>query len=478
MIPPHGFLTDNEENYFALAERFVDPGAWPQETAVFDASRHRMLSDATLGALVATIGYAPSQIVTRLLAVAGYAIVLPALFRVFSLTALDAALVLMTTALIGQDIMGGEWLFSGYEAKVAAYVLVLAGLRLTLVSQQMIVAVLLFAAATYFHFLVGGFWFIAVMALRLLDSPKDLRRVAAAAVLFAVIVAPLVGVIAWSRLADSAAAQAFDGPSPDVIFSIIREPHHQSPFLTWAYFRENWLPGYVMAAAMLLACLAVAWRGPTRQLRVLAAWLAGLLAYLFLVLAPKYLDRDTGVLGKFYLFRPSSLILLLWLMLTLAVTAVMFGHRAWVVRSALLAMIGSAFLFVQTGRLIDDVTADAALDREKRMLAAAVIRATAPGDVVLIDPDLESQLLDFERRTRRPTLVMWKFAPTNDAELITWYRRMMFRQQVFDEGCGKDADTFQIRYLLTMPAHAPRLAATCGAEIFRVGEWVMLRRSS
>jgi hypothetical protein len=211
---------------------------------------------------------------------------------------------------------------------------------------------------------------------------------------------------------------------------------------------------------------------------MLAAWLAGLLAYLFLVLAPKYLDRDTGVLGKFYLFRPSSLIVLLWLMLALAVTAVMFGHRAWVVRSALLAMLGSAFLLVQTGRLIDDVTADAALDREKRLLAAAVIRATAPGEVVLIDPDAESQLLDFERRTRRPTLVMWKFAPTNDAELIVWYRRMIFRQMLFDEGCGKDADTFQIRYLLTTPAHAPRLAATCGAEIFRVGEWVMLRRSS
>ncbi len=29
LIPPHGILSDNEENYFALAERFVDGGAWP-----------------------------------------------------------------------------------------------------------------------------------------------------------------------------------------------------------------------------------------------------------------------------------------------------------------------------------------------------------------------------------------------------------------------------------------------------------------
>jgi hypothetical protein len=384
----------------------------------------------------------------------------------------------MTMALIGQDIIGGEWLFSGYEAKVAAYVLVLAGLRRTLLSQQLIVAALLFAAATYFHFLVGGFWFVAAMALRLLDNPRDLRGVAAAAALFAVMVAPLAGVIAWSRIANSTAVQTMDGPSPDVIYSIIREPHHQSPFLTWAYFRENWLPGYIMAAAMLLACVAVAWHASKRQLRVLAAWLAGLLAYLFLVLGPKYLDRDTGVLGKFYLFRPSSLILLLWLMLMLAVTVAMFGRRAWIARSALLAMLGSAFLFVQIGRLTDEVVADMAREGQKRLLTAAVIGATAPGDVVLIDPDAESQLLDFERRTRRPTLVMWKFAPTNDAELVTWYRRMTFRQVLFDEGCGNDADALQVRYLLTTPQHAARFAGTCGAEIFRVGSWVMLRRSS
>ena len=80
LIPPHGILSENEENYFALAERFVDGSAWPQETAIFDASRHRMLSDATLGALVSAIGYAPAQVVTRLLTVAAYALVLPPLF--------------------------------------------------------------------------------------------------------------------------------------------------------------------------------------------------------------------------------------------------------------------------------------------------------------------------------------------------------------------------------------------------------------
>jgi hypothetical protein len=478
LIPPHGILSENEENYFALAERFIDGSVWPQETAIFDASRHRMLSDATLGALVSAIGYGPAQIVTRLLTVTAYALVLPRLFAVFGLTALDAALAVMIMALLGEGIIGGEWMFGGYEAKVAAYVLVLAALRLVLVAERLTAATLLFATATYVHFLIGGFWFGAAMALRLLDTPRDLRRVGAATVLFVLVVAPLVGVIAWSRIADTAAAHATDVPSPDAIYSIIREPHHQSPFLSWEYFRDNWLPGYRMAAAMLLACVAVAWRGPTRQLYVLAVWVAGLLAYLFLVLGPKYLDRDSGVLGKFYLFRPSSLILLLWLMLALAVAACILKRRAWMLRAGLLALIGPAFLYMEGGQVTRDVVASEALEEQKRQLAAAVTRATARGDIVLIDPDVETQLLDFERRTGRPTLVMWKFAPTNDADLITWYRRVKLRQAVFDQGCATDTQGADIRFLLTTPQRGSRLAESCGAEVFRVGQWVMLRRAS
>ena len=135
LIPPHGILSDNEENYFVLAERFVDGNVWPRETAVFDASPHRTLSDATLGALVWAVGYTPAQVATRLLVVTAYALVLPPLFGAVGLAALDAAVVVMSMALIGQDLVGGEWLFSGYEAKVAAYILVLSALRIVLVGE-------------------------------------------------------------------------------------------------------------------------------------------------------------------------------------------------------------------------------------------------------------------------------------------------------------------------------------------------------
>lgn len=477
LIPPHGILSENEENYLALAQRFVDGTAWPSATAVFDASRHRILSDTTLGVLVSQLGYEPAQIVARLLTVAAFVLVLPSLFGVFGLTALDAAVVVMSMALIGQDIVGGEWIFGGYEAKVAAYILVLAALRKILTEEQLGATALLFALATYFHFLVGGFWFAAGMVLRLLDKPQDGRRVLLAVALYGLLAAPLCGIIVWSRLADTSAALTQDVPSPDVIYSIIREPHHQSPFLTWSYFRDRWLPGYIMAAPMLLFCVWLARSSANRQLRVMAVWLVGLLAYLYLVLGPKYLDRDSGVLGKFYLFRPSSLIELLWLTLALAFAIGLAGRHARLLRGVVIAIIGAMFLYVESGRLVREIAASNATITQKALLASAVIELTAPGNIVLIDPDVEGQWLDFERRTGRPTWVMWKFAPTNDAELITWQRRMQRRQALFDQGCAAGIGAVQPVLLLTTPATAPRLAETCGPEVFRIASWVLLRAS-
>jgi hypothetical protein len=473
LIPPDGILSDNEENYFQLAARLITGTAWPELTAVFDSSRHRILSDATLGSLVWLIGYAPAQIMMRLLAVAGYTLALPRLFDAFGLSAVDAALAVMVMALIGQDVVGGEWLFSGYEAKVAAYILVLFALRLIFTRERLTAPVLLLALATCWHFLVGGFWFVAMMALRLLDC-RTLRPVARAAGLYMLLVSPLFVVIFWSRLVDHSAAQATDVPPPDVIYSIIREPHHQTPFLSWEYFRDHWLPGYAMALPMLLSCVWFASHAAIHRFRVMAWWLAGLLAYLVLILGPKFLDRDSGVLGKFYLFRPSSLIELLWLMLALAFVAKAAGRRAWLVRVVLLATIGPVFCYVQGGRVLQEIETARIAESRKAPVEQAVRQLIPAGDVVLIDPDVEMNWLDFERRTGRPAWVMWKFAPTNDAELITWYRRIEARWAVFQQKCGQDISIAHQIFLLTTPAAASRLTANCGAELLRAGPWVLI----
>jgi hypothetical protein len=476
LMPPDGVLSDNEEDYFALAAHAVSLSPAPPYTAVFDASRHRAVSEVLLGGLITAVGYEHAQIIARTLAAIAYALLLSGILRRFGLSLLDAALVIVAYALAGQTLMGGEWLFSGFEAKVISYCLVLAGLYIAATGPSFLAPTLLFAQATYFHFLVGGFWFCAAMAGRLVEDRRELGRVLASAALYLVTVAPLVAVIAWSRLADGRAfIPPADLPSPDFIYSIIRTAWHAAPFLSGDSFLTQWLPGCVATAIMLAACLAIARKPEAARWKVTTVWLAGLLAYLFVALAASYFDRDSGMLGKFYLFRPAALILLLWLAFVMAYLAAA-GLRGWTAaRLAALALMAPVFLMGAADRVQGD-RQRAGLAGEKSALAAALAERAAPGSVVLIDPQIEWSYLDFERRTGHPSLVAFKFMPTNDPQIVEWYRRMEFRRTLFELGCAGNA-AYPVDFLLTTPEHAAALTASCGPVVYASNEVALLRRA-
>jgi hypothetical protein len=256
LLPPDAVLSDNEENYFQLGAHFVSAAPISPYSAVFDGSWHRALSDFLLGGLVHLVGFTAAQIATRTLAALAYAATLRALFGRLGLSTLDAVLVIAIFALMGQTLVGGEWLFNGYEAKVAAYVLVLAGLAMVLDGRQF-PAALLFAAATYFHFLVGGFWFLAAGLLAVIRDRRDWRRLVKPTVLFAALVAPLLGLIATTRMLGQSSVADNTLPAPDVIYSIIRAPHHATPFLSLESFASEWLPGLMLAGGMLAASMAI-----------------------------------------------------------------------------------------------------------------------------------------------------------------------------------------------------------------------------
>ena len=477
LMPPDGVLSDNEENYFQLATETVSLSPASPYTAVFDASHHRAVSEVFLGGLVKAVGYEHAQIIARTLAALAFSFLLTGILRRFGLSLLDAVLVIVAYALLGQTLMGGEWLFSGVEAKVVSYCLVLAGLYLAATGPSFLAPTLLFAQATYFHFLVGGFWFLAAMAGRLIEDRREIGRVLASTALYLVIVAPLAAVIGWSRLDDARAlAPSADLPSPDVIYSIIRAPWHAAPFLDLHTFLTQWLPGGVAAAAMLAVCVAIARRPEAARWKVTTVWLAGLLAYLLVALAAAFFDRHTGVLGKFYLFRPAALILLLWLTFAMAFLATVHVPRWTALRLAVLAGLLPMFLMGVAGRVQAD-RRQAALGPEKDALAAALAERAAPGSVVLIDPQLEWSYLDFERRTGHPSLVAFKFIPTNDPQIVEWYRRIEFRRTLFEQGCTAGAAAYPVDFLLTTPEHAAALTASCGPLVYATDKLALLRHA-
>jgi hypothetical protein len=477
LLPPNGLLTENEENYFQLAAQATTGAPGGPNSAVFDASSHRYVNELLLGHLIALVGYEATQIITRTLTAAGFALILPLVFRSLTLSALDGAIVLIVFDLLGQTLIGGEWIFNGFESKVVAYGFVLAAIYAARTKHSPGPATVLCVGATYFHFLIGIFWFFAILGLRLTENRSDLGRSVRAAIGFVLATAPLTVTIILTRMHASTAGVLSDGPSPDVIFSLIREPWHSAPFASRYEFVVNWLPGYLLAAAMFAGCITIIRTTSDPKQRSFAIWVSLLIAYLFLALVPAFIERHTGAVGKFYPFRPASLILLLWLALAIAWVNGLATRYLPAIKLLCLALLVPSLFSSVLMRALHDTNAPRTFGADKQAVAEYLAKTTTPDAVVVIDPAVELSFLDFERRTGRPALVLWKFAPTNDPDLREWFRRIQFREALFSQGCGPNP-AHRTDFLLATPATVPVLSPKCGSVVLETPHWRLVRRDN
>lgn len=299
------------------------------------------------------------------------------------------------------------------------------------------------------------------------------RGLAAAVAVYGLALAPLVYWIVRDRVGNALPA-SYSGPSADQIYSLIRVPWHVAPFSSWPVFVRDWLPGYCLAAVMLAGSVAAARLARSLLSRRIALWLTILLAYLFVALFASYLDRKTGMLGKLYLFRPTPLIFLLWLMLAASCVREWWPKAMSVLRFILLTVTLPIFCAQSIAAMNDDIAHHDAHEAERLVLYHVIGSDTGPLDVVLIDPRLEDIYYDFERRTGRASLITWKFANTRDSDVIEWYRRVRFRATLFDHGCGKTRQ-WPVNFLVAAADRADALSRRCGPILYRDDTAALIR---
>jgi hypothetical protein len=180
------------------------------------------------------------------------------------------------------------------------------------------------------------------------------------------------------------------------------------------------------------------------------------------------------VLGKFYPFRPSSLLLLIWLATTVAwLNELMVRHHA-LLKLVAGALVIPPFLAATALSLRQDSKARAEIASDKRVIEEFLRGASGPDAVVLVDPEIENAFLDIERTTGRFALVMWKFTPTNDPEILEWHRRMEFRRALFQQGCRVDPG-YRTDYLLATRDRGGFLAKSCGRPVLETDHFAILR---
>lgn len=468
LLAPTAWIS-NEENYFQLAYQRVAPDQFGEHHAVFDHSRARIVAETLLGGAVKWLGYEPAHVVLRIVLAFFYAGSLAIFFSSVGIGALGALVVVAGFCVMGEQLMGGEWLFRGVEAKTFAYSSMFVAIGFAL-RRRWLIAVAMAAAATYLHFLVGGFWTLMLLCMQLRQQ-RNLKRVLLSAALFGLLIAPLMVVVVPHDVVSLLTTTPSQGPSADFIYSELRGAEHVAPFSTrWAFW--TWVPGIVVTCSLLGVLLGLQRRTLLPEIGLVSMW--GL-CYLLAALVLAFFDRHDNYLGKFYLFRPSSLILFLALTaIVLAVTRQCADNARWA-----LALVATAFVSVFAWNTltvhIDLVRRTPGVAYE-RALIDAIETHSAPDDIVLIEPfnEMSADYVRLHRVIPRPTLVSWKFAPTNPSDLLRWYDLIRRRERLFVRGC---AAPMQPAVKLLVVFHreiAPRLR-DCGEVVWEHPDALLMR---
>ena len=473
---PTSIWTGNEENYFQLAYRRIAPEAFSPWSAVFDHSNARIVGESLYGGLVKLFGYESAHAVARVGTAALYATSLAALFRSVRLSIIESCAVVLVFHMLGEQILGGEWLFDGSEPKTTAYALVFFAVALANLGRWR-TAFAVAAGATWLHFLVGGFWSLALVLCAAWQLRRDWRVAARALAIYLLLISPLLAIVAHDQLAAVSTLPvpgvAQTAPlNTDQIYAW-RNAHHVSPFVNPALFR-HWLRGMCLLC-VAIGVFAVVWRRKPASALLLP--LAGIgLAELVLALAISYLDQDRLALAKLYLFRPSSVTLLLLLSAALIAirNVVLPRFSAWFALALVLVIFRGLQLEYRHDRF--------ALGRPMNVphqdeLIESVRTSSAADDIVLIDPALDLTLpgIRLNRLIERPTVVAPKFVPTAPQDIQRWYTLILWRDRLFDTGCARGTEGVPVKLIVTATQRARELAAGCGAVVWQGDDMAVVR---
>jgi len=109
-------------------------------------------------------------------------------------------------------------------------------------------------------------------------------------------------------------------------------------------------------------------------------------------------------------------------------------------------------------------------------LVAQVRANSGPADIVLLEPEyeLDARYLRLHRVIDRPTLVSWKFVPTNPADILRWYELLQERNALFAHGCSAG---FQPRaaLLVVYEKDALERIRDCGPVVWQSGGAALVR---
>jgi hypothetical protein len=403
-------LSSNEEVYLPLARQFMDP-AWIPDSFVFtEWPGNRYLFQVIAGFALKYLSFEQVAFWGRLLVFAITVFPLGKLIKKLDIGNL-AAIFLLQLYLIRPNYFAGEFIFGDFEPKSLAYIAVFAGLN-SLLDKKHLMSAVWATVASYFHILVGG-WFYVLVLLYTFFRYRSVILPVRQLLLFSVLIAPLAWYLSSVIISDGS---VINGVNIDRVSVFYRNAHHLAPL----YSKEQ-LPAIlskILMSAFLFALTLFVFRKKKGPLFDELFLLNVIILTLLFVFLPVSLVDKNGTLLKFYLFRLAGIGMLLMILYIFK-----FLSAQWKPSFTMLLILtlGGFYLVLAASVSTFSKFISPGENPENEQLKSYIVRNTDLHDRFIL---LYYNDLAFSRNTRREVFVNYKCDPGGGEKIYEWYHRV------------------------------------------------------
>jgi hypothetical protein len=434
---------NNEETYFAIAKQYMDPTWIPGSFTFTEWVGTRFLFQNIAGLALKFISFEQLTFWGRMINFACYAFPLALIFKELNIRNLGifCILQLYIRNIGSQNFFGMEWIFGGFEGKTIAYIFVFYGVY-SLLKGKYEWGAFFAALASYFHILVGG-WFFVLVFIYAFVSSYNIKRLFYTGIVYVVIVSPFVFyLVQYLDNSDT----IINGVDIDWVYSFFRNPHHTAPMHRIGAMHKV-LPRVVFSFIILLFCIFYFRKYANEYIHKLNNIVIITLCMVFVGLIITYVDVNGRIL-KYYLFRIAGIgMFSCYLMIFLFLREKLDGKFNPVNTRVICFLLVGVFALFQIGKNFSRNIFPKE-NKELVELTTFFTTNTNPDDIYLF---LDEDELSFSRRTQRDAFVIFKFDPGGGEKIYEWYTREQMRRELRKNlsYIEKIKEDYRLDYLIT-----------------------------
>ena len=441
------FIPDgNEENYLQLSKQFINPHWIEHSFSLTEFAGTRLLYQYICGFLLQYISFELLTFLGKFGIIIWYAATLARLFKKIQLTPIFSLFLLQGLFFFKQSAFGGENIFLGFEPKHFAYCFILCALN-TFLGKKYLPATLFVVVASWFHILVGAWFFVAYILYLLVTKEVVFKYIVLYCFVYGMLLLPFALFLANEIILHSTGL--VHAVSADWIYSVFRNPHHTAIFSSLDYFYDNHAIGVLWSMIIGICTLIIFPKYVPVELKRINTFVAVISCLLFLNVCISFFDRG-GHFVKYYPFRLASVQLFLFYVLLMTFIKEYFSKQQLIgsVAFVITVLFFTLYSALNVFKMVRFVSHGNSAFYE---MTAYIKAHTANDAVIYYSEKAENFTLSFTREAQRDRFIIYKFVPAGTNKIYDWYERIQAQTKI-DQNPSLIFEVkkkFKIDYVLT-----------------------------